>query len=195
MYGMIHKGARHAVIKVFGEEAWEKSLSVSGLSEEHLISAAHYDDVMTYSLIEAISLQCNMTLNEVLRAAGRHWVEYTIAAGYGDIIALTGRNLVEFIENLDRMHESLNRTLPKAVLPSFQLISATPNRLEVIYKSQRDGLEELVLGIFEGVLEYFDEQMEIGYTVTEEETYFTLIRVQCPVASHGKAKPILDMAV
>ena len=181
---MIHKGARHAVIKIFGKEAWETSLSISGLSEEHLISAAHYDDVMTYSLIEAISLQCNMTLNEVLRAAG-----------YGEIIALTGRNLVEFIENLDRMHESLNRTLPKAVLPSFQLISATPNRLEVIYKSQRDGLEELVLGIFEGVLEYFDEQMEIGYKVTEKGTYFTLNRAECPAVLQSNPNPALDMAV
>ena len=195
MYGMIHKGSRYAVIKIFGEAAWSKSLALSGLSEEHFISAAHYDDIMTYSLIEAISIECKITINEVLKAAGRHWIEYGMKAGYGSIHALTGRTLIEFIENLDRMHESLKRTLPKAVLPTFQLISAEPDRIEVIYRSERDGFDTFVCGVLEGVTEYFNVQMDIDYKVTGTGTHFTLKRVENSISLQEMPLNTLKVAV
>lgn len=195
MYGMIHKGARYAVIKTFGEDVWRKSLSISGLSEEHFISAVHYDDVMTYSLVEAISIECNITINEVLRAAGRYWIEYGAQAGYSSIIGLTGRSLPEFLENLDRMHESLKRTLPNAVLPSFQLISVESDRLDVIYRSQRDGFEEFVFGILEGVIEYFGKEMTIHYVIKENGTHFTLKYVEAHDFKQKESEDIMEEVI
>lgn len=195
MYGMIHKGCRFAVTKTFGEGVWNKSLALTGLSEEHFISSAHYDDIMTYSLIEAVSIECNMSVANVLRVAGRHWVEYGINTGYGSIYALMGQSLIEFIENLDRMHESLKRTLPKAVLPSFQLISAKPDRLEVIYRSERGGFEEFVHGVLEGVTEYFKVKMSIDYKVTDNGTYYTLKDVVSSMPSQAESIVPLKVAV
>lgn len=195
MYGMIHKGARHAVMNIFGEETWQKCLSTSQLTEEHFISAVHYSDVATYSLVEAISIECRLTIKEVLQSAGRYWIEYATQAGYGNIIRLTGRTLPEFITNLDRMHASLKRTLPDAVLPSFELISADSDRLEIIYRSPRDGFEPFVAGIFVGVLEHFDEQMKIDYEIKEKGTRFTLLREQVAMPAVNKSRDTIQMAI
>lgn len=194
MYGMIHKGARYAVIKIYGEPVWERALSTSQLTEAHFISAAHYDDVATYSLVEAISLECNITIKEVLHAAGRYWIEYATQTGYESILNLTGRTLPEFLGNLDRMHASLKRTLPEAVLPSFELVSSTPDKLEVIYRSHRDGFEPFVSGILEGVLEHFNEPMKMSYKVKESGTRFILKREQVSRSAHSLGGPLLQMA-
>ena len=195
MYGMIHKGARHAVIKTVGEEIWQKCLSTSQLSEEHFISAVHYSDVATYSLVEAISIECRLTIKQVLHSAGRYWIEYAAQAGYGNIIRLTGRTLPEFIINLDRMHASLKRTLTNAVLPSFELISADTDRLEIIYRSQRDGFEPFVAGIFVGVLEHFGEKMEIKYEITDDGTRFTLLSEKAVMPAINKSGDAMQMAI
>ncbi len=193
MYGMIHRGCQHAVLKLYGTEVWLKCLKHSGLKEEHFISAAYHTDEITLKLITAISEECNLSIKDVLRAAGRHWIEYTKQAGYESILTLTGKTLPDFLENLDRMHESLNRTLPEAILPSFQLVSVETDRLKVIYRSAREGFEELVFGIMEGVIEHFEAQMTLEYEIKADGTYFTLERAVTLPLSNKSYHDALDM--
>ncbi|MEY3876941.1 MAG: hypothetical protein RLZZ191_624 [Pseudomonadota bacterium] len=67
----------------------------------------------------------------------------------------TGQDLASFIENLDRLNLAVGAAMPGARLPSFTTISKAPGQLMVEYRSDRTGLEQFVLGLFDGLITRF----------------------------------------
>lgn len=92
---------------------------------------------------------------ECLRVFGRYWVRFAAKGSFKSIMDLTGDDIVQFVENLDRMHRAVVRTLPNAKMPSFKLIEENEGCLRILYRSERAGLDTFVVGLFEGLLDHF----------------------------------------
>ena len=56
---------------------------------------------------------------------GVYFVELTTSLGYGKMVAHLGRNLRDFLLNLDNLHDYLKFTFPRMKPPSFFVESET----------------------------------------------------------------------
>lgn len=176
MYGIIHKAVRGFVLKNSGPDIWAQIVDRCNLGDEHTLSSVYFDDSVTVELVVASASTLGVSVDKAFELVGEYWTEFAIGAGYKSLFDMAGESLPEFLSNLDRMHNSLKITLTEAVMPSFNLTRADDDGFEVIYQSQRDGLEPFVVGLLRGVAGYYGETLDITHEPLGSGTRFTLVR-------------------
>ena len=88
-----------------------------------------------------------MELNVVLEKFGEHFFHYCEQAGYDRILRVLGRNLKDFLCNLDSLHDHLATIYPGMEAPSFRCTETADGTLLLHYYSKRGGLEYIVIGL------------------------------------------------
>lgn len=156
MYGLIHRYLKDHIIENAGDAVWREIVSELHISPVDLVSQEVYDDTLTFELVEVASRKLGQPISDCLHGFGRFWISQVSKNVYRAIMDFTGRDLVTFLKNLDRMHHSVAAAMPKARLPSFSLVEESAERLVIRYRSERSGLEPFVSGLLEGLLDRFD---------------------------------------
>lgn len=162
MFGMIHQAARELTIDAFGEETWEDVRRDLGMDESEFVSTQPNADDRTFALVGAIAARAGLSNEATLRAFGKFWVGYSERSTYASLMRMNGDTLPEFLENLDRMHTAIQMTMPDARMPSFFVREASDRGIEVVYQSERRGLEPFVVGLLEGLLVRFEQAGEVA---------------------------------
>lgn len=175
MYGMVHQAARAMAIEVLGETGWNTVLAKCGLDDRHFISKEVYTDEITLKLVGAVCEVAQMDTGDLLQAFGRYWISFAQTTSYGPMMDRFGDTLEEFLDGLDDMHSRIQASLPGADMPSFEVIAADDHRIDVVYRSNREGLERFVIGLLEGLVQRFDEPGVVSMA-DGEETVFTIQR-------------------
>lgn len=163
MYGLVNQAIEDLVNEVAGLEMWERIKSDAGITEPSFLAFESYPDKVTYNLVSSASKHLNMEPFEVLRAFGRHWLLFTAEKGYGNLIKSTASNLTDFLDNLDGMHAKVAMTTPGLQLPSFELERINDSTLHLHYHSEREGLAPMVIGLLEGLCEFYEEKNDITH--------------------------------
>ena len=169
MYGMIHGGIKQMVIEKLGRTAWNSIEQDAGIGPQELIAAVVYQDDMTIRLLRSAATQLELTVDETLHAFGRYWIRFAERGSFSTIMTFTGKDIESFISNLDRMHRAVVAALPEARVPSFTIVHRADGLLQVRYRSDRQGLDLFVLGLFEGLLERFDLDGDVRQLDTSAE--------------------------
>lgn len=164
MYGLINKAVRGLVIEKFGEEVWERIRTSAGVEEDDFVAMESYEDSVTYDLVAAASKELDLPAEAVLETFGEYWVEYVGQDNYGEFMNAAGKDLPEFLENLDQMHARVMLSFPKLDPPSFRVTDRTDDRLMLHYYSSREGLAPLVVGLVRGLGRRFETDVEIKHT-------------------------------
>jgi hypothetical protein len=151
MYGMVNQAIEQMVCANHGEATWEAIKTKAEVEEEMFIGNESYDDEVTYRLVAAASSVLGLPAEEVLKAFGRHWVLETAQKSYGALMRSSGRNLAEFLVNLDHMHTRVKLIFPKLIPPRIECHEITPSSLRLHYFSHRPGLAPFVVGLVEGL--------------------------------------------
>jgi len=155
MYGLIHRAMRQMVIDSMGTRAWQAIETEQAIGPGELVSLSTYDDALTVRLLGAVSASRQETMEQTMRAFGRYWVSFVSKDAYGAILDFTGRDLATLLRNLNRMHQTVRVTMPDAIVPCFTMIEESADQIGVEYRSQRSGLQPMVLGLLEGLVEKF----------------------------------------
>jgi len=163
MYGMINEGIRDLVISLADVEAWEEICAELNLNPEGFEPLCPYDDSITYKLVASVSRRFGITQEDVLRRYGQHWIAFTAAQGYGEIMRLFGSDIRTCLENLNRMHGHLGAMMPNLSPPRFQVHAESAKRFVVHYHSHRAGLAPMVVGLLEGLAEKFNERISVNH--------------------------------
>lgn len=169
MYGMIHCAVREMVVGQLGVDEWASLEREAKITVADQISLKVYDDALTMHIMEAAAGRLGLTLPDCLAAFGRHWVGFAANGSFKSIMEFTGDDIVTFVGNLDQMHRAVVRTLPSARMPSFRVIESGLESFKVQYRSERDGLERFVAGLFEGLLEHFGLVGDVTLTKQDSE--------------------------
>lgn len=156
MYGIVNKAIQDLVIANFGEEKWDAILEKSGIEEDFFISSEAYDDDITFKLAQAVSQEMEMSLKDVLVAFGEWWVVKTTKEKYGGLMQSGGSSLREFLINLPLFHNRVMLIYPKLTPPEFKVSEISENSLNLHYFSKREGLQEFVRGLIQGLGIMFD---------------------------------------
>jgi hypothetical protein len=161
MYGIVNKAIEELVIANFGQEKWELIKKTSGIDIDYFISTEPYDDNITYKLAEAVSIEMNMSLTDVLIAFGEWWILKTGKEKYGSLMTSGGKSLKEFLIHLPDFHTRIMLMYPKLTPPEFQISNILENELHVHYFSKREGLQDFVRGLLQGLSKLYNVETTI----------------------------------
>jgi len=169
MYGLINNAVEDMITQKFGEEQWAQIKKKAGLNIEAFVCMHRYSDKVTYDLVAAASEVLKMPPTDFLCAFGKHWIKYIAREGYGELLKMSGKNLPEFLLNLDNLHSHLAASFEGYVPPMFRCTDISTNSLRLHYHSTRPGLSYFVVGLVEGLGEFFNTKTQITIDKTREE--------------------------
>ena len=130
-------------------------------------------------------------MNDVLEAFGAHFLDYCVQSGYDRILKVLGRNLRDFLCNLDALHDHLATIYPGMEAPSFRCTETSDGTLLLHYYSKRQGLEHIVIGIVKAIAKEM-LNTEIAVSVKEalsddnDHVVFAIRETGCKNAGHSK---------
>ncbi|XOV72076.1 MAG: heme NO-binding domain-containing protein [Verrucomicrobiota bacterium] len=151
MYGLVNKAVEGLITSKFGEETWENIKADAGVDVDIFISNESYPDDITYKLAIAASERLNMPLGDILKALGHYWVTHVAEKHYGAMMVAGGSTFQEFIANLPNFHRRVRMIFPDLEPPVFTVRTSSEHSLELIYESTREGLEDFVIGLLQGL--------------------------------------------
>lgn len=161
MYGLVNQAVADLAQTLGGEPLWDRVREGAGLQGASFVAMEPYDDEVTGRLVAAASQALGIPAEEVLRAFGRHWVLFTAQEGYGALLAAMGSTLPELLRNLDAMHARITFTMPQLRPPSFGCEEVGPTRLLLRYRSHREGLAPMVVGLLDGLGELLGDPVDV----------------------------------
>jgi len=161
VYGVINKSLREMMLGQYGEAAWERVLKRSGVSSDSFLTMCSYDDSVTYQLAHAAAEELNINLSDALKAFGVHWVEHTLATNYETLARAAGGDMLEFLANLNGLHDRISSTFIDYQPPEFEVANHGEDLVSVLYISTREGLTPFVEGLLIGLSRRFNQDIDI----------------------------------
>lgn len=168
MYGLINSALQGMIREKFGEEQWEQVFEASGVPADSFLTMRSYDDKVTYDLAFAASDVLGAPVAACLEMFGEYWVLETASKSYGQLMDAAGGDLVEFLENLNALHDRITSTFLNYKPPEFHVKTLPTGNFEIHYHSEREGFVPFVVGLLKGLAQRFDCEMEI-LKLTEED--------------------------
>lgn len=163
MYGLVNRAIEEMVVAFHGDSVWRQIMDVAGVDVEMFVRLEQYPDDVTYRLVAAASEVLAAPAPDLLRAFGRYWVQYTGSSAYGSLLKPPGVSLIGALAGLDAMHRRVGETMPHLRPPSFAVTDATPVSARIHYRSEREGLAPMVVGLLEGYAELFGVRVVITH--------------------------------
>jgi len=169
MYGLVNQAIEDLVTSNYGKEAWISVKSAAGFEDIVFVDTQNYDDSLTFKLLQAASEIFMQSPETLLRLFGRHWIMFTYHEGWHDRVKISGRDVVDFIQQLGILHDRVIRVMPEARMPTINVRQVTEG-FEIEYISERAGLALFFQGIVEGLVEYYEEPWVVERVSTAPES-------------------------
>lgn len=169
MYGIVNKAIEDLITEQFGASEWEAVKEKSGIDIDFFLSNEPYDDAITYQLAGAAAEVLGLTVGQVLIAFGEYWVLKTGKEKYGGLMEAGGKNFREFLVNLPLFHNRIMLIYPKLTPPEFKVSDITENTIHVHYHSKREGLQEFVRGLLQGLAILYQTDASIELIQSRDE--------------------------
>ena len=154
MYGMVNQAVRGMVVENFGVDRWRSICEEAGAPEE-FISMDSYDDAITYNLVAAAERQLETPAAQILHGFGVYWVEKVALVHYADLMNASGVTFLDFVKNLDHMHQriwSVLSQLQPTVFPGEGNRRGPPTGRLLLGTARASSLVE---GLFAGLATHF----------------------------------------
>jgi hypothetical protein len=161
MYGLVNQAVKDLVISKAGEDAWSDICETVGIGTSDFDPVSPYCDHLTYALVEQAAKKLQCSQEETLRQFGYHWVNFTAAHGYGEVMTLLGKYMRSCLRNLNQMHTHMGAMMPELKPPRFVVTDLSPSLITLHYYSTRSGLRPMVAGLLEALAQKFDERITI----------------------------------
>jgi hypothetical protein len=166
MYGIVNKAIEDLVVHNFGLEKWEQIKDESGIEIDYFLSNEPYDDAITYQLAGAASKVLSIPVSDILIDLGEWWVIKTTKEKYGGLMEAGGSSLREFLVNLPIFHNRIMLLYPKLTPPEFKVSDVSERSIHIHYFSKREGLQEFVRGLLQGLGKLYNTPVTIEMTAS-----------------------------
>uniref|UniRef100_A0A8C2HSP9 Guanylate cyclase soluble subunit beta-1 n=1 Tax=Cyprinus carpio TaxID=7962 RepID=A0A8C2HSP9_CYPCA len=152
-YGFVNHALELLVLRNYGPDVWEDIKREAQVDVEgQFLVRIIYEDAKTYDLVAAASKVLKIDAGGILQMFGKMFFEFCQESGYDTILRVLGSNVREFLQNLDALHDHLGTIYPGMRAPSFRCTDAEKgNNLILHYYSEREGLQDIVIGIIKTV--------------------------------------------
>ncbi|THD28013.1 putative soluble guanylate cyclase gcy [Fasciola hepatica] len=170
MYGLLIVGVQHFVETCYGLECWLRIVEKAGLDSTTYQTQNVYSETIIERVLKALSEEKGLCVNDLSYRSGLYFVTFTTQYGYAKLLRVQGRDFLNFLRNLDNLHEHLRFSYPKIRPPSFFVKSQTKDRIELVYSSKRMGFSHYVCGQLVAIAkQFFDLDIEVKFLGHEKE--------------------------
>ena len=168
MYGLILHNLQSFLLNEFGEDIYHLIRREAGLQEYVYCVHKRYPDDELMQLAVAAAKVTGWSKEKILHGMGLKFPRVCGEYGYHKMLKTVGRNLKEFVNGLDYMHDCLRFSYPGMRTPSFYCDEETEDGLRLHYRSKRNGYTSYVCGQLEEMAFYLFN-MNITAEVEEKE--------------------------
>lgn len=169
MYGLLLEAMYDALRERHGDEILEVIRAAANIEQVEFITHGTYPEDTPTKLANAVAMSTGARFNDVMTHFGYHFVQFTSRYGYDSMLKVLGRNLRDFLNGLDNLHDYLRMSYPKMMPPSFFCENETQDGLIMHYRSKRRGYIHYVMGqITKVALMFYQTELEIEILEHEE---------------------------
>ena len=180
MYGLIFENFSGYIKVKYGEDAWDNVRRLSNIDSPTFSIHQVYPEQLLGKIAKKTFTTLGCNADEFFEGMGFYFVEFAAQYGYGDVLALLGRELRDFLNGLDNLHEYLKFSYPRIRAPSYFVDNETPQGLMLHYRSKRRGFTTYTIGQLKAVAETY-YKMEMAIEVKESEIKFDTVHVSFQV--------------
>ncbi|XP_072346716.1 LOW QUALITY PROTEIN: soluble guanylate cyclase 88E-like [Scyliorhinus torazame] len=175
MYGLYLEAVNDYINELYGEDVWRLIEARAEIPHLKFVKHQMYNDNLILRMAKAAGEVLGKTHDELMYAFGVYMVKRIGVYGYEKILKVLGRNVRDFINELDNLHEYFRFSFPKVQPPSFCVEEECETSLTLHYRSTRRGFTQFVKGQLSQVGRQFyntDIKVEIlSKEETEKMTY------------------------
>ena len=146
MYGLLLESVEHFIKEKYGEGIWEKIQKMAHVETISFSTHKRYSENIIPDIARACSKVLDIDEDEIMDAFGVSFVTFVGQYGYDKILSVLGRNMRDFLNGLDNLHEYLRFSYPKLRPPSFFCTNESTSGLTLHYRSKRKGFVHYVKG-------------------------------------------------
>ncbi|OXA43799.1 Soluble guanylate cyclase 88E [Folsomia candida] len=168
MYGILLENLAEFIRDRWGSGKWESVRRHAGVDTVAFSTHHVYSETLLQRLSKSACLILAVNEQEFFEGLGVYFVQY-VSQWYDKVLSVLGRQLRDFLNGLDNLHEYLKFSYPKMRAPSFYCDQETATGLKLHYRTKRrGGLIFYVVGQIKQVaLQYYNQECAI--TLVSEE--------------------------
>ncbi|XP_023336260.1 soluble guanylate cyclase 88E [Eurytemora carolleeae] len=191
MYGLIFENFSGYIKVKYGEEAWDNVRRLANIDTPTFSIHHVYPEVLLGKIAKKTFTTLGCNADEFFEGMGYYFVELCSKYGYGDVLALLGRELRDFLNGLDNLHEYLKFSYPRLRAPSYFVDNETPEGLMLHYRSKRRGFTNYTVGQLKAVSETY-YKTEIQIEVKDSQIKFDTVFVSFQLTFDNKSKVVMN---
>lgn len=146
MYGLLVQGIAEYLRTTLGDQKWEEIRKRAGVRQHTFTTHKVYSETVIPRICQAAVDLTGVSRDDLMESFGQYFVNFTGSFGYNRIQKVLGRNLRDFLNGLDNLHEYLRFSYPKLKPPSFLCENETRHSIMLHYRSRRKGYVAYVKG-------------------------------------------------
>lgn len=162
MYGLVLQGISEYLRMTLGDNKWEEIRQRAGIRYHTFTTQKTYSETIIPRLCQATIEMTGVSRDELMESFGSHFVGFVGGFSYDRMLRVLGRNLRDFLNGLDNLHEYLRFSYPKLKAPSFIVENETRHGITLRYRSRRKGYVAYVKGQIKQVgINIYNEQIKV----------------------------------
>ncbi|VDP65326.1 unnamed protein product [Echinostoma caproni] len=180
MYGLFLEGFKAYILSTFSEAVWRQVIVEAQCETFDFEVRRDYDEDLLGRLFKATSKVTNLSDYKIKYGMGKSFKDFFGFKEYQAVLRVLGRELRDFLNGLDNLHEFIRATYPQIRPPSFFCVNESRSGITLKYQSKRDGMVPFFVGWMENVSQmYFNIQMKITIIHSEkkETSNITILRL------------------
>jgi hypothetical protein len=173
MRGMIFTELFELIEEKFGYDRLDDVIDASGLENEGSYTATgNYSFDELVRIVVSLSEQTGIPVPALLEVYG----EYLFPKLLKVLPSLSKEaDILEFVESVENhIHVQVRKLYPDAELPTFEVLSSSPDKLEFYYVSTKK-IPQLAKGLIIGASKYFNQTVDVSFTQADDEKYLFLV--------------------
>jgi len=191
MYGLIFENFSGYIKVKYGEDAWDNVRRLANIDTPTFSIHHVYPEQLLGKIAKKTFTTLGCNADEFFEGMGFYFVEFCSKYGYGDVLALLGRELRDFLNGLDNLHEYLKFSYPRLRAPSYYVDNETPTSAMLHYRSKRRGFTTYTIGQLKAVAETY-YKMELAIEVKESEIKFDTVHVSFQMTFDNQTKQAMN---
>lgn len=161
MYGLLLDSIQKFLREKYGEHYWVIIRRRAMLDNHWFVTHEVYSDSVMSNLVDSAASVLGEERDRVMQMFGEYFVQTIGRYGYARLLRVLGRDLRDFLNGLDNLHEYLRFSYPKMRPPSFFCEQETSEGMIMHYTTTRSGYLPYVIGQLYAVGSIYQKELDI----------------------------------
>lgn len=147
MHGLINRAIQSFVRDSYGRDRWIEVTHLAELGFSDFEAMLHYDDVLTWTTLDAVAQMLGVPRETVLEDIGTYLVSHPNVEALRRLLRFGGVSFVEFLHSLDELPDRARLAVDDLILPRMELREFGLNAYSLTCESGREGFAHVMMGV------------------------------------------------